>query len=83
MKKYSLGQTFDLQSYMEALNNEYEKRQKYNSLRTIALIYAIIASYSFFFKGLVELSKHLLLIITYIIATLIKIGTWIRRKLKN
>ena len=33
MKKYTLGQTFDLQSYMEALNNEYEKRQKYNSSR--------------------------------------------------
>ena len=33
MKKYILGQTFDLQSYMEALNNEYEKRQKHNSLR--------------------------------------------------
>lgn len=33
MKKYTLGQTFDLQSYMEALNNEYEKRQKHNSLR--------------------------------------------------
>ena len=33
MKKYTLGQSFDLQSYMEALNNEYEKRQKYNSLR--------------------------------------------------
>lgn len=53
------------------------------TLITIALIYAIIASYSFFFNGLVELSKHLLLIITYIIATLIKIGTWIKRKLKN
>ena len=33
MKKYTLGQTFDLQSYMEALNNEYEKRQKHNSIR--------------------------------------------------
>lgn len=33
MKKYTVGQTFDLQSYMEELNNEYEKRQKYNSLR--------------------------------------------------
>ena len=33
MKKYILGQAFDLQSYMEALNNEYEKRQKHNSLR--------------------------------------------------
>ena len=54
-----------------------------NTLITIALIYSIIASYSFFFNGLVELSKHLLLIITYIIATLIKIGTWIKRKLKN
>ena len=32
MKKYILGQTFDLQSYMEALNNEYARRQKYNSL---------------------------------------------------
>ena len=53
------------------------------TLITIALIYSIIASYSFFFNGLVELSKHLLLIITYIIATLIKIGTWIRGKLKN
>lgn len=53
------------------------------TLITIVLIYAIIASYSFFFNGLVELSKHLLLIITYIIATLIKIGTWIKRKLKN
>lgn len=53
------------------------------TLITIALIYLIIASYSFFFNGLVELSKHLLLIITYIIATLIKIGTWIKRKLKN
>ena len=53
------------------------------TLITIALIYAIIASYSFFFNGLVELLKHFLLIITYIIATLIKIGTWIKRKLKN
>ena len=53
------------------------------TLITISLIYAIIASYSFFFNGLVELSKHFLLIITYIIATLIKIGTWIRKKLKN
>ena len=53
------------------------------TLITIALIYVIIASYSFFFKGLVELSKHLLLIITYIIATLIKIVTWTKRKLKN
>ena len=33
MKKYTLGQTFDLQSYMEALNNEYARRQKHNSLR--------------------------------------------------
>lgn len=54
-----------------------------NTLITIALIYSIIASYSFFFNGLVELSKHLLLIITYIIAILIKIGTWIKRMLKN
>lgn len=53
------------------------------TLITIALIYAIIASYSFFFNGLVELSKHFILIITYIIATLIRIGTWIRRQLKN
>lgn len=53
------------------------------TLITIALIYSIIASYSFFFNGLVELSKHLLLIITYIIATLIKIWTWTKRKLKN
>ena len=53
------------------------------TLITIALIYAIIASYSFFFKGLVEVFKHFLLIITYIIATLIRIGTWIKRKLKN
>ena len=53
------------------------------TLITIALIYSIIASYSFFFNGLVELSKHLLLIITYIIATLIKIWTWTQRKLKN
>ena len=53
------------------------------TLITIALIYAIIASYSFFFNSLVELSKHFLLIITYIIATLIRIGTWTKRKLKN
>lgn len=53
------------------------------TLITIALIYSIIATYSFFFNGLVELSKHLLLIITYIIAILIKIGTWIKRMLKN
>ena len=53
------------------------------TLISIALIYAIIASYSFFFNGLVELSKHFILIITYIIATLIRIGTWIRRQLKN
>ena len=33
MKKYTVGQTFDLQSYMEALNNEYARRKKYNSLR--------------------------------------------------
>ena len=53
------------------------------TLMTIALIYAIIASYSFFFNGLVELSKHFLLIITYIIATIIKIWKFIQRKLKN
>lgn len=53
------------------------------TLITIALIYALIASYSFFFNGLVELSKHFLLIITYIIAILIKIVTWIKRKLNN
>lgn len=53
------------------------------TLITIALIYLIIASYSFFFNGLVELSKHLLLIITYIIATLIKFYKWTQRKLKN
>lgn len=33
MKKYILGQAFDLQSYMEALNNEYARRQKHNSIR--------------------------------------------------
>lgn len=33
MKKYILGQTFDLQSYMEALNNEYARRKKYNSFK--------------------------------------------------
>lgn len=33
MKKYTLGQTFDLQTYMEALNNEYSRRQKHNSLK--------------------------------------------------
>lgn len=33
MKKYILGQTFDLQSYMEELSNEYARRQKHNSLR--------------------------------------------------
>ena len=33
MKKYTLGQTFDLQSYMEALNDEYARRHKHNSLR--------------------------------------------------
>ena len=33
MKKYILGQAFDLQSYMEELNNEYARRQKHNSLR--------------------------------------------------
>ena len=54
-----------------------------NTLITIALIYAIIASYSFFFNGLVELSKQILIIITYIIATLIKICKWTQRKLKN
>lgn len=32
MKKYTVGQTFDLQSYMEALNNEYARRKKHNSL---------------------------------------------------
>ena len=53
------------------------------TLITIALIYAIIASYSFFFNGLVELSKQILIIITYIIATLIKICKWTQRKLKN
>ena len=53
------------------------------TLITIALIYAIIASYSFFFNGLVELSKHLILIITYIIATIIKIWKFIQRKLKK
>ena len=53
------------------------------TLITIALIYAIIASYSFFFNGLVELSKHLLIILTYIIATIIKIWKFIQRKLKN
>ena len=53
------------------------------TLITIALIYAIIASYSFFFNGLVELSKHFLIILTYIIATIIKIWKFIQRKLKN
>ena len=33
MKKYTVGQTFDLQTYMEALNSEYARRQKHNSLR--------------------------------------------------
>ena len=33
MKKYTLGQSFDLQSYMEELNNEYARRQKHNSLK--------------------------------------------------
>ena len=33
MKKYTVGQTFDLQSYMEALNNEYSRRQKHNLLK--------------------------------------------------
>ena len=33
MKKYTFGKTFDLQSYLEALNNEYARRQKHNSLR--------------------------------------------------
>ena len=54
-----------------------------NTLITIALIYAIIASYSFFFNGLVELSKQFLIILTYIIATIIKIWKFIQRKLKN
>lgn len=27
MKKYTLGQTFDLQGYMKDLNKEYEKRK--------------------------------------------------------
>ena len=53
------------------------------TLITIALIYAIIASYSFFFNGLVELSKQFLIILTYIIATIIKIWKFIQRKLKN
>ena len=53
------------------------------TLITIALIYAIIASYSFFFKGLVEISKQFLIILTYIIATIIKIWKFIQRKLKN
>lgn len=30
MKKYTLGQTFDLQGYMKDLNKEYQKRQKHN-----------------------------------------------------
>ena len=54
-----------------------------NTLITIALIYAIIATYSFFFNGLVELSKQFLIILTYIIATIIKIWKFIQRKLKN
>ena len=33
MKKYTLGQTFVRESYMEALNNEYARRQEYNSLK--------------------------------------------------
>ena len=53
------------------------------TLITIALIYAIIASYSFFFKGLVEISKQFLIILTYIIATIIKIWKFIQRKLKD
>ena len=33
MKKYTVGKTFDLQSYLEALNNEYARRQKHNLLK--------------------------------------------------
>ena len=33
MKKYTLGQNFDHYSYMEALHNEYARRQKHNSLK--------------------------------------------------
>lgn len=33
MNKYILGQTFDLRSYMKALNNEYERRKKHNSIK--------------------------------------------------
>lgn len=30
MKKYKIGETFDLQGYMRDLNIEYKKRQKHN-----------------------------------------------------
>lgn len=30
MKKYTIGETFDLQEYMKDLNKEYYKRQKHN-----------------------------------------------------
>ena len=30
MKKYKIGETFDLQEYMKDLNKEYQKRKKHN-----------------------------------------------------
>lgn len=53
------------------------------TLIIIALIYMLIASYSAFWNGLVEISKNILLLITYIIAGLIKFWTWIKNLVLN
>ena len=53
------------------------------TLIIIALIYSIIASYPLFFKGLVEISKHILLLLTFIIAYLIKFYKWIKNLILN
>lgn len=49
----------------------------------IALIYSIIASYPLFWKGLVEISKQILLLITYIIAGTIKVWKLIKDLILN
>lgn len=53
------------------------------TLIIIALIYSIIASYPLFWKGLVEISKQILLLITYIIAGTIKVWKWIKNLILN
>lgn len=50
------------------------------TLIIIALIYSIIASYPFFYRGLIEITKNILLLGTYIIAQIIKLYLWVIKK---